>query len=75
MEAKASSVLQAALLRKAAQSKYNNEVYGPEQKTNQSGGIRVDKRKFNKGRPRKNAAAATETSTVAAVPLAPAPKN
>lgn len=45
--------LGSAIKRAVAQKKYKEEIYEPEKKTLASAGTRVDKRKFNKGRPRK----------------------
>lgn len=47
------TVVQSAIKRKTAEQKYQDEVYGPKRKTKQSKETRVDKRTFNKGRPRK----------------------
>lgn len=47
------SIIQGAIRRKADEQKYQEEVYGTKRKTQQSKGIRVDKRLFNKGRPKK----------------------
>lgn len=53
MESLASEILKKSAKRAVAGKKYKEEVYGEAPKTAQSGGIRVDKRKFNKGRPKK----------------------
>lgn len=47
------SVVQSAIKRKTAEQKYQEEIYGPKRKTKQSKETRVDKRTFNKGRPKK----------------------
>lgn len=60
MEDLAKNIVSGAVKRAVAQKKYKEEVYEPKRKTNQSRGVRVDKRIFNKGRPKKS----TSTSTV-----------
>lgn len=49
----AANVIQATIKRKTQEQKYQEEVYGPKRKTKQSKETRVDKRTFNKGRPKK----------------------
>lgn len=46
-------ILQGAVRRKADEQKYQKEIYGEKRKTEKSKGTRVDKRLFNKGRPKK----------------------
>lgn len=52
MDKKAIEVIGASLKRAVQQKEYKENIYGKERKTEQSKGIRVDKRKFNKGRPK-----------------------
>jgi hypothetical protein len=53
MNKSAGELLGSVLKRSMAQKKYKEEVYEPKPKTKQSKGTRVDKRTFNKGRPKK----------------------
>jgi hypothetical protein len=53
MNKSAGELLGSVLKRSMAQKKYKEEVYEPKPKTKQSQGTRVDKRTFNKGRPKK----------------------
>jgi hypothetical protein len=53
MNKSAGELLGSVLKRSIAQKKYKEEVYEPKPKTKQSKGTRVDKRTFNKGRPKK----------------------
>jgi len=57
----AGELLGSALKRTVAQNKYQEEVYGPKRKTKQSGETRVDKRTFNKGRPKRTVPVITPT--------------
>jgi hypothetical protein len=53
MNKSAGELLGSVLKRSIAQKKYKEDVYEPKPKTKQSKGTRVDKRTFNKGRPKK----------------------
>lgn len=74
MEGLAKDILGSAVKRAVGQKKYKEEVYEPKRKTTQSGGVRVDKRTFNKGRPKKQATVETPLGKDIVHPPVPAKK-
>ena len=73
MDTLAKQIVSSAAKRAVAQKKYQEDVYGPKRKTKQSGETRVDKRTFNKGRPKRTPAIVTPTGKDIVPTTTPAP--
>jgi len=73
MDTLAKQIVSSAAKRAVAQKKYQEDVYGPKRKTKQSDETRVDKRTFNKGRPKRTPAIVTPTGKDIVPTTTPAP--